>query len=182
MFETSFDVARRTCFQIAWSTYRIMERAFSRRPTCMIACSHCRTPALRFHGQARFLNPLIMVISCIAIPVIVLHGSRHHIERWLGLQFRDPDYETRYRRQRDVDIQREARLYLVLSPFFGIVYLHTGQYAMFALNLGVLPFFFIINIPAWWWKAVGPSCGSGRTPFSAVAWMFIPAYLLCRSP
>ena len=46
---------------------------------------------------ARFLNPLIMVVSCIAIPVIVLHGSRHHIERWLGLEFGDLDYETRYR-------------------------------------------------------------------------------------
>ena len=111
-----------------------------------------------------------MVISCIAIPIIVLHGSRHHIERWLGLQFRDPDEETRYRRQRDIDIQREARLYLVLSPFFGIVYLHTGQYAMFMLNLGVLPFFFIINIPAWWWKAVGKWPGTATL---CVSWLYI---------
>ena len=116
-----------------------------------------------------WLRPMLMVAGAVAIPAIVLLGSRVNIELLLGLQFKDAEIEHAFIRQRAGDINREGRLYLKLTPFCALVYLYVGQYAMLLLTLCVVPFFFL-DVPLWAWKAVGKYPG---TIVQVVSWLYL---------
>ena len=149
----------------------------------------------------RALQPLITIVSTLAIPLFVFNFLGINVEKMpvnflqntfsdrthciaqlrlgssfllsvldrLGLEFSDREIESAFHRQRAKDIQREGRSFLKITPLCCVVYLYVGQYAMFVLTMGVLPFFFI-DVPTWAWKAVGKYPG---TVVQVVSWLYL---------